>query len=95
MPNEGISVAVNVFWKGFGDEMYAAGRDVYGNRDLKGYENGRRDVEKIVRGFRGVPKDVSGFYLQRLAAEVVENGRKQSEKVSEKGKGRDDSEEGA
>ena len=95
MPNEGISVAVNVFWKGFGDEMYAAGRDVYGNRDLKGYENGRRDVEKIVRGFRGVPKDVSGFYLQRLAAEVVENGRKQSEKVSEKGKGKDDSEEGA
>jgi tRNA wybutosine-synthesizing protein 4 len=72
MPNEGVSVAVNVFWKGLGSGDYAAGRDVYGNRDLKGYENGRRDVEKIVRAFRGLPADISGFYLQRLAAEIVE-----------------------
>ena len=82
-PKEGVSVAVNVFWKGLGYEMYAAGRDVYGNRDLKGYENGRRDVEKIVRAFKGLPKDVREFYLQRLAAEVLERGRKQSEKESE------------
>lgn len=97
-PNEGASVAVNVFWKGLGDETYAAGRDVYGNRDLKGYENGRRDVEKIVRAFKGVPADVSGFYLQRLAAEVLERGRKQAEKedqrVSEKKEGREGEPEG-
>lgn len=83
-PNEGVSIAVNVFWKGLGDEVYAAGRDVYGNRDLKGYENGRRDVEKIVRAFKGLPADVSDFYLQRLAREVVDRGRKQAEKVVEK-----------
>ncbi|KAL1655915.1 tRNA methyltransferase ppm2 [Didymella pomorum] len=78
-PNEDVSVAVNVFWKGLGDEVYAAGRDVYGNRDLKGYENGRRDVEKIVRAFKGLPGDVSDFYLQRLAGEILERGKKQVE----------------
>jgi tRNA wybutosine-synthesizing protein 4 len=83
-PNEGVSVAVNVFWKGLGDEVYAAGRDVYGNRDLKGYENGRRDVEKIVRAFKGLPADVGDFYLQRLAGEILERGKKQAEKASEK-----------
>ena len=83
-PNEGVSVAVNVFWKGLSDVEYAAGRDVYGNRDVKGYENGRRDVEKIVRAFKGFPEDISEFYLQRLAAEILERGRKQSLKVGEK-----------
>ena len=82
-PNEGVSVAVNVFWKGLSDTEYAAGRDVYGNRDVKGYENGRRDVEKIVRAFKGLPADVSNFYLQRLANEILEKGVKQSEKVSQ------------
>lgn len=83
-PNDAVSVSVNVFWKGLSDTEYAAGRDVYGNRDLKGYENGRRDVEKIVRAFKGLPADISDFYLQRLAAEILEKGRKQSEKVGEK-----------
>ncbi|KAJ4352640.1 tRNA methyltransferase ppm2 [Ascochyta clinopodiicola] len=83
-PDEGVSVAVNVFWKGLRDAKYAAGRDVYGNRDLKGYENGRRDVEKIVRAFKGLPADISEFYLQRLAGEILERGRKQSEKDIEK-----------
>ena len=82
-PNEGVSVAVNVFWKGLDDTEYAAGRDVYGNRDVKGYENGRRDVEKIVRAFKGLPADVSNFYLQRLANEILEKGVKQSEKANQ------------
>jgi tRNA wybutosine-synthesizing protein 4 len=50
---------------------------------LKGYENGRRDVEKILRAFKGLPKDVREFYLQRLAAEILERGEKQSEKENE------------
>ncbi|KAF3035200.1 tRNA methyltransferase ppm2 [Didymella heteroderae] len=83
-PNEGVSVAVNVFWKGLGDEAYAAGRDVYGNRDLKGYENGRRDVERIVRAFKGLPADISDFYLQRLAGEILERRKKQAEKTNGK-----------
>lgn len=45
---EGGSVAVNVFFRSFEDGAYAAGRDVYGNRDLGVYQNGRRDIAKII-----------------------------------------------
>ncbi|CAO2654888.1 Nn.00g116210.m01.CDS01 [Neocucurbitaria sp. VM-36] len=68
-PEEGVSVAVNVFWRDL-DKGYAAGKDVYGNRDLQAYENGRRDVEKIIRAFRDVPPDIARFYLERLAGEI-------------------------
>jgi tRNA wybutosine-synthesizing protein 4 len=44
----GLSVAVNVFFKSFDDKLYAAGRDVYGNRDLEMYQNGRKHVAKII-----------------------------------------------
>lgn len=70
-PTDGVSVAVNVFFRNL-EEGYAAGRDVYGNRDLQAYENGRRDVEKIVKAFEGLPKDMSRFYLERLVAELKE-----------------------
>jgi tRNA wybutosine-synthesizing protein 4 len=46
---EGGSVAINVFFKSFDDGAYAAGRDIYGNRDLGVYQNGRRDVERIIK----------------------------------------------
>jgi tRNA wybutosine-synthesizing protein 4 len=68
-PEDGYSIAVNVFFKNL-DKGYAAGKDVYGNRDLQAYENGRRDVEKIARAFKDVPKDISKFYLDRLVAEL-------------------------
>jgi tRNA wybutosine-synthesizing protein 4 len=87
-PEEGVSVAVNVFWRGL-DKGYAAGKDVYGNRDLQAYENGRRDVEKIVRAFKDIPADVSKFYLERLAAEILEKAQKAGEK---KGVGQDEEE---
>jgi tRNA wybutosine-synthesizing protein 4 len=86
-PEDGVSVAVNVFWKGL-DKGYAAGKDVYGNRDLQAYENGRRDVEKIVRAFKGVPADIAKFYLDRLSGEIVESGEKmvrKGKKDAEKG----------
>lgn len=63
------SVAVNVFFKNM-DTGYAAGRDTYGNRDLQAYENGRRDIQKILKAQRTLPKDAAIFYLQRLAAEL-------------------------
>ena len=78
-PEDGVSVAVNVFWRGL-DKGYAAGKDVYGNRDLQAYENGRRDVEKIVRAFKDLPVDVSQFYLERLAGEILESVAKIGEK---------------
>jgi tRNA wybutosine-synthesizing protein 4 len=70
-PEDGVSVAVNVFWRDL-EKGYAAGKDVYGNRDLQAYENGRRDVEKILKAFRDLPRDVAGFYLERLAGEIGE-----------------------
>jgi tRNA wybutosine-synthesizing protein 4 len=48
---------------------YAAGKDVYGNRDLQAYERGRQDIAKIVKSFDSLPADVREFYLRRLAQE--------------------------
>lgn len=50
-----INTSVNVFFYSLPRSLYAAGRDVYGNRDLAAYEEGRRDIEKIVRRFKTVP----------------------------------------
>jgi tRNA wybutosine-synthesizing protein 4 len=80
-PDEGVSVAVNVFWRDL-DKGYAAGKDVYGNRDLQAYENGRRDVEKIIRAFRDVPDDMARFYLERLAGEIQDKADKLGKKGS-------------
>jgi tRNA wybutosine-synthesizing protein 4 len=68
-PEAGFSVAVNVFFRSL-DTGYAAGKDVYGNRDLQAYENGRRDVARIAKAFGNIPKDMANFYLQRLAVEL-------------------------
>lgn len=68
-PMESTSVAVNVFFRNL-EGVYAAGRDVYGNRDLQAYEQGRRDVARIAKSFKGLPDDVRRFYLQRLADEL-------------------------
>lgn len=68
-PADKLSVAVNVFFRDLANG-YAAGRDVYGNRDLAAYERGRKDVAKLVQSFAGLPSDVSRFYLERLAAEM-------------------------
>ncbi|KAF2796722.1 leucine carboxyl methyltransferase 2 [Melanomma pulvis-pyrius CBS 109.77] len=68
-PSEGMSVAVNVFFRNLGSG-YAAGKDVYGNRDLQAYENGRRDVERIAKAFKSLPDDISKFYLERLVGEL-------------------------
>lgn len=68
-PTAGVSVAVNVFFRNM-QCGYAAGKDVYGNRDLQAYENGRRDVTKIAKAFQGLPEEVRRFYLVRLAKEL-------------------------
>ncbi|PVI03159.1 LCM-domain-containing protein, partial [Periconia macrospinosa] len=70
-PDTSFSVAVNVFFRNL-EQGYAAGKDVYGNRDLQAYENGRRDVDKIMRAFKGLPRDMAKFYIERLAGELLE-----------------------
>jgi tRNA wybutosine-synthesizing protein 4 len=68
-PLGGVSIAVNVFFRNL-TTGYAAGRDVYANRDLQAYEKGRGDVQKIARSFDGLPADMAKFYLLRLAEEL-------------------------
>lgn len=69
MPTSGMSVAVNMFFRNL-QTGYAAGKDVYGNRDLQAYEKGRQDIAKIARSFDSLPAEVRGFYLQRLVQEL-------------------------
>lgn len=71
-PTSGLSIAVNAFFRGL-DDGYSAGRDVYGNRDVQAYENGRKDVQRLRRAFRDLPPDMSYFYLKRLAMELEES----------------------
>lgn len=67
------SISVNIFWKDLDSKSYAAGKDVYGNRDLGAYENGRSSIQKLASSFdERHPKEVSKFYLQRLAQELYE-----------------------
>jgi len=74
-PTEGMSVAVNIFFRSLQESTYAAGRDVYGNRDLAPYERGRKDIARIVKSFDDLPPDVAGFYLERLGNELLEQAR--------------------
>jgi tRNA wybutosine-synthesizing protein 4 len=73
-PGRGLSVAVNVFFRDM-EAGYSSGRDVYGNRDMAAYERGRLDVARIAGHFKGLPDDVRGFYLRRLADELVRSIR--------------------
>ena len=68
------SVAVNIFFRSL-DLGYAAGRDVYGNRDLQAYEKGRKDIEKIAKSFDGLTPEFAQFYLLRLAEELKEKAK--------------------
>ncbi|KIV93932.1 hypothetical protein, variant 1 [Exophiala mesophila] len=46
-----VNISINIFFRSLASSKYQVGRDVYGNRDLAAYEDGRRDLEKIVRRF--------------------------------------------
>ena len=74
-PTEGVSVAVNIFFRTIATG-YATGRDIYGNRDIQAYEDGRKDIEKISRRFVGIPSGMSKLYLERLAAELLAKAAK-------------------
>jgi len=74
-PMDGVSVSVNCFFRSMEGNKYAAGRDVYGNRDLAAYEKGRKDVATIIRSFDELPAHVSAFYLQRLGMELLDKAK--------------------
>lgn len=49
--NSHINISLNIFFRSLSPTKYPAGRDVYGNRDLAAYEDGRRDLDKLIRRF--------------------------------------------
>lgn len=66
------SISLNFFWKDLDEKSYGIGKDVYGNKDLLPYENGRNALKKIFREFQDhndIPAQVKKFYLLRLAEE--------------------------
>jgi tRNA wybutosine-synthesizing protein 4 len=75
LESSGPNIAVNVFFRNLESKTYAAGRDIYGNRDLAAYEDGRRDIEKIAGRFTDVPRDMARVYLERLAHELMAKAR--------------------
>lgn len=75
LESSGPNIAVNVFFRSLESKTYAAGRDVYGNRDLAAYEDGRRDIEKMTARFTDVPRDMAKAYLERLAHELMGKAR--------------------
>lgn len=80
-PTGGMSVSVNIFFRSLQANAYAAGKDVYGNRDLAPYERGRKDIERIVKSFEDVPADIAGFYLERLGNELLSKAKDISQTV--------------
>ncbi|KAF1990871.1 LCM-domain-containing protein [Aulographum hederae CBS 113979] len=63
---EEMSVAVNVFFKDL-QTGYAAGKDVYGNRDLSLYQDGRRDIERIIKAHSDEPPEEAKERIERIA----------------------------
>ena len=67
------------------DNIYSNdGKDVYGNKDLRAYEQGKKSIRKIIDNLHassGIPGDISALYLRRLAAELLDAAATQ-EKIS-------------
>ncbi|KAF5116396.1 hypothetical protein DV454_001724 [Geotrichum candidum] len=69
-----VSISLNFFWKDLKPEVYGNGKkDIYGNKDIEDYENGRKTVAKLAQSFKGVPEEVRKFYLLRLVDELKES----------------------
>lgn len=68
-PLDNTSISINVFFRNL-EAGYAAGRDVYGNRDVQAYEKARQDMARMVKSFDHLPVPMRRFYLERLAMEL-------------------------
>jgi tRNA wybutosine-synthesizing protein 4 len=74
-----VSVAVNVFWRDLPRAAYAAGRDVYGSRDLAAYGAGRDAVGRLAA--RVVAEAGAGEQAREqagLLAEGLRTGRREA-----------------
>ncbi|KAK9465965.1 S-adenosyl-L-methionine-dependent methyltransferase [Lipomyces arxii] len=64
------SISINTFFKDLASTEYSLSRDVYGNRDLKAYEDGRALLKRLTKSFDYLPPQIREFYLSRLAEEL-------------------------
>jgi len=62
-----FSVAINLFFKNLA-AGYAVGRDVYGNRDLAAYEEGRRDLQRVISNLRQLDRYERNELMPNLEA---------------------------
>lgn len=69
------SVAVNVFWRDLPQGVYAAGRDVYGSRDLAAYENGRTAIKRIADRTKKDSATSPDFTVHDLVKFLQEKGK--------------------
>lgn len=65
------SVSVNTFWTDLDETCYASGRDIYGNADLRGYEQARKQLARAKEALQHLPTQERRFYLHRLADELL------------------------
>jgi tRNA wybutosine-synthesizing protein 4 len=68
---ETFSVAVNIFWRDLNEASYAAGRDVYGSRDLGAYEWGREVIQRLA----GHLKSESTTFKAEVLARYLNEGK--------------------
>ena len=73
--SRGMSVAVNVFFRSLA-RGYAAGRDVYGNRDLEAYQNGRRDIARILQQLQAQEQNLDVRKALNELADILLGARK-------------------
>jgi len=64
-----FGVAVNVFWKNLGDEVYDK-KDPYGNRDLLPAAKAMRMLDNVIKQLEDLPADYKDFYARQLIARI-------------------------
>ncbi|KAK6539786.1 tRNA methyltransferase ppm2 [Orbilia ellipsospora] len=65
-------IAVNTFFYSFNNAFYSQGKDLYGNKDLKCYQEGRDMISDILQRFSGLESNIRQFYITRLGHELLE-----------------------
>ncbi|KAF3203075.1 tRNA methyltransferase ppm2 [Orbilia oligospora] len=64
-------IAINTFFHWFDDNLHSAGKDLYGNKDLACYEEGRGVLKDLVGKFDGLDENTRRFYIMRLGQELL------------------------
>ncbi|KAK6335408.1 tRNA methyltransferase ppm2 [Orbilia brochopaga] len=65
-------IAVNTFFHSFDASLFSEGKDLYGNKDLACYQEGRNALREVLAKFDGLEDSVRRFYISRLGQELLE-----------------------